>query len=82
VIEDVFVVDALAHSYNLAEDNYAAGRGSKPSRFGRIDVVHCVSPCWMLPVAIATGNTFVLKPSSVILRLPFDGRAVETGGPS
>ncbi|EGC99693.1 methylmalonate-semialdehyde dehydrogenase, partial [Burkholderia sp. TJI49] len=23
----------------------------------------CMVPCWMFPVAIATGNTFVLKPS-------------------
>jgi predicted TIM-barrel fold metal-dependent hydrolase len=29
MIEDVFVVDASAHSYNLAEDNYAAGRYSR-----------------------------------------------------
>jgi hypothetical protein len=27
--KDVFVVDASAHSYNLAEENYAAGRYSK-----------------------------------------------------
>jgi NAD(P)-dependent dehydrogenase (short-subunit alcohol dehydrogenase family) len=29
VIQDVFVVGASAHSYNLAEDNYAAGRYSR-----------------------------------------------------
>jgi uncharacterized protein len=29
VIKDVFVVDASVHSYNLAEENYAAGRYSK-----------------------------------------------------
>jgi predicted TIM-barrel fold metal-dependent hydrolase len=29
MIEDVFVVDASAHSYNLGEDNYAAGRYSR-----------------------------------------------------
>jgi hypothetical protein len=29
MIKDVFVVDASAHSYNLAEENYAAGRYSK-----------------------------------------------------
>jgi uncharacterized protein len=29
MIKDVFVVDASAHSYNLHEDNYAAGRYSK-----------------------------------------------------
>jgi uncharacterized protein len=29
MIEDVLVVDATAHSYNLAEDNYAAGRYSR-----------------------------------------------------
>jgi hypothetical protein len=28
-LKDVLVVDASAHSYNLAEDNYAAGRYSK-----------------------------------------------------
>ena len=29
MIKDVFVVDASAHSYNLREDNYAAGRYSR-----------------------------------------------------
>jgi uncharacterized protein len=29
MIPDVFVVDASAHSYNLREDNYAAGRYSQ-----------------------------------------------------
>jgi predicted TIM-barrel fold metal-dependent hydrolase len=29
MIKDVFVVDASAHSYNLGEDNYAAGRYSR-----------------------------------------------------
>src|ERR1700689_1088907 len=29
MIEDTFVVDASAHSYNLGEDNYAAGRYSR-----------------------------------------------------
>src|SRR5258705_7789088 len=29
LIKDVFVVDASAHSYNLREDNYAAGRYSR-----------------------------------------------------
>ncbi|MEH2474165.1 putative TIM-barrel fold metal-dependent hydrolase [Nitrobacteraceae bacterium AZCC 2161] len=29
MIQDVFVVDASAHSYNLGEDNYAVGRYSK-----------------------------------------------------
>jgi uncharacterized protein len=29
MIQDVFVVDAAAHSYNLREDNYAVGRYSQ-----------------------------------------------------
>jgi hypothetical protein len=29
MIQDVLVVDASAHSYNLAEDNYAPGRYSR-----------------------------------------------------
>ena len=29
MIKDVFVVDASAHSYNLRQDNYAAGRYSR-----------------------------------------------------
>jgi uncharacterized protein len=29
MIEDVFLVAASAHSYNLAQDNYAAGRCSR-----------------------------------------------------
>jgi hypothetical protein len=34
MIEDVLVVDASAHSYNLAKDNYAAGR------YSRVDAFH------------------------------------------
>jgi uncharacterized protein len=29
MIQDVLVVDAVAHSYNLSEENYAVGRYSK-----------------------------------------------------
>jgi len=29
MIDDIFVVDASVHSYNLGEDNYAAGRYSQ-----------------------------------------------------
>ena len=40
-------------------------------------------PMWMYPVAIATGNTFVLKPSRARpLGLAVRGRAVGRGGPA
>ena len=32
MIQDVFVVDAAAHSYNLREDNYAVGSYSQAVR--------------------------------------------------
>jgi hypothetical protein len=33
MIQDVFVVDASAHSYNLREDNYAVGKYSQAVPF-------------------------------------------------
>ena len=40
-------------------------------------------PLWMFPVAIACGNTFILKPSEKVpVGLDAHGRAVQGGGPA
>ena len=37
-------------------------------------------PMWMFPIALATGNTFVLKPSEKILLSPGSGETAARGG--
>jgi uncharacterized protein len=44
MIEDVFVVDAAAHSYNLGEDNYAVGRYSQAIVDSFHGAHHALSP--------------------------------------
>jgi malonate-semialdehyde dehydrogenase (acetylating)/methylmalonate-semialdehyde dehydrogenase len=39
-------------------------------------------PMWMFPIALATGNTFVLKPSKKILPGARAGAAAERGWPA
>ena len=39
-------------------------------------------PCWMFPVAIACGNTFVLKPSNAILGPAAPGRTADRSRPA
>jgi hypothetical protein len=44
MIKDVFIVDASAHSYNLAKDNYAVGRYSQAVVDAFYGVHYALSP--------------------------------------
>ncbi|BBI64744.1 hypothetical protein HSBAA_60500 [Vreelandella sulfidaeris] len=39
-------------------------------------------PMWMFPIALACGNTFVMKPSEKILYAAALSRAADRGGPA
>ena len=51
--------EQVSHRHRQLDDAPAAGRGG-----GHHAVqLPVMVPCWMFPVAIAAGNTFILKPS-------------------